>query len=442
MSGLTVHTLDKANTALIDPDNVFWAMTAKDAQGAPFVSRDILSLYQKQKDGLDEEMKQFRFSAELSAVYIDPTDRCNSNCPYCYVPAKMRKHGAQMTKEQLRQVLNKVLDYFSGTGSKRKPVIIFHASEPLLAKDAVFSAIREFKDKFSFGLQTNGLLLEKEDVEFLKEYRVGVGISLDAPLRSLNNKTRPSAKGGNFDAVVRAIDWFDGYAGLNVISTMTKFNIRSLDKLVRFLHQKKVPCVLFNPVRLTQKNSFKVKPDELLMTKNFLKAVDTAIELSRNSGRRIVVANFSNTILGIVAPEARRMMCDISPCGGGRCFLTVTASGEMIPCGEFIGLKDSSGGNIFRTGIKEAMRSAPFQKIRSRFVEKIAECDACLYRNICGSPCPAELGSMGNSFQKAVFCEFYKAVIRHAFKLIAEGKEKYCFREEGWDNLVYNYQLK
>ncbi len=440
-SGLSVHTLDKANTAFIDPDNVFWAMTAKDAEGAPFVSREVLSLYQKQKDSLDEEMRQFRFSAELSAVYIDPTDRCNSNCPYCYVPAKMRKDGAQMSTEQLRQVLNKVLDYFLGTGSKRKPVIIFHASEPLLAKEAVFSAIREFKDKFSFGLQTNGLLLEKEDVEFLKEYRVGVGISLDAPERKLNNQTRPSAKGGNFDQVVRAIEWFDGYAGLNVISTMTKFNIHSLEKLVRFLHSKKVPCVLFNPVRLTQKHSLKTKPDEKLMTKNFLKAVDTAIGLSRSSGRRIVVANYSNVILGIVAPEARRMMCDISPCGGGRCFLTVTASGEMIPCGEFIGLKNSSGGNIFKTGIKEAMESTPFQKIRSRFVEKIAECDVCVYRNICGAPCPAELGAMGNSFQKAVFCEFYKAIIDHAFKLIAEGNEKYCFREEGWDNLVYNYQL-
>ncbi len=442
ISGLSVHTLDQAATALIDPDNVFWAMTAKNTEGAPFVSREVLSLYQKQKDSLDKEMKHFRFSAELSAVYIDPTDRCNSNCPYCYVPAKMRKHGAQMTKEQLRQVLNKVLEYFMGTGSKRKPVIIFHASEPLLAKEAVFSAIREFKDKFSFGLQTNGLLLEKEDMEFLKEYRVGVGISLDAPERKLNNQTRPYAKGGNFDQVVRAIDWFDGYAGLNVISTMTRFNIHSLEKLVRFLHGKKVPCVLLNPVRLTQKHSLKTKPDELLMSKNFLKAVDTAIELSRSSGRRIVVANFSNVILGIVAPEARRMMCDISPCGGGRCFLTVTASGEMVPCGEFIGLKDSSGGNIFKTGIKEAMESAPFQKIRSRFVEKIAECDACLYRNICGAPCPAELGAMGNSFQKAVFCEFYKAIINHAFKLIAEGNEKYCFREEGWDNLVYNYQLK
>lgn len=439
IEGLAVHNIDKDNTALLDADNVFWALTPKNAEGEPFIPKKILSLYQEKKEALDEEMRRFRFGTELSAVYIDPTDRCNSNCPYCYVPAKMRKYGAQMNLEQLRQVLNKVLDYFKG--KQRKPVIIFHASEPLLAKEAVFSAIREFKDKFSFGLQTNGLLLEKEDVEFLKEFRVGVGISLDAPLRALNNKTRPSAKGGNFDRVVRAIDWFDGYAGLNVISTMTKFNIRSLDKLVRFLHRKKVPCVLFNPVRLTQKPSLKVKPDEAVMTKNFLKAVDTAIELSKNTARRIVVANFSNTILGIAAPEARRMMCDISPCGGGRCFLTVTASGEMIPCGEFIGLKDSSGGNIFRDGIAQALESAPFQNIRSRFVEKIPECDICLYRNICGAPCPAELGSIGNSFKKAVFCEFYKSTIKHAFKVIAEGKEKYCFREEGWDNLVYNYKL-
>jgi uncharacterized protein len=439
IEGLAVHNIDKDNTVLLDADNVFWALAPKNAEGEPFISREILSLYQEKKEALDEEMRQFRFGIELSAVYIDPTDRCNSNCPYCYVPAKMRKYGVQMTLKQLRQVLNKVLDYF--VGRERKPVIIFHASEPLLAKEAVFSAIREFKDRFSFGLQTNGLLLEKEDVEFLKEFRVGVGISLDAPLRELNNKTRPSAKGGNFDAVLRAIEWFDGYPGLNVISTMTKFNIRSLDKLVRLLHRKKVPCVLFNPVRLTRKASLKVKPDEAVMAKNFLKAVDTAIELSKNTGRRIVVANFSNVILGIVAPEARRMMCDISPCGGGRCFLTITASGEMIPCGEFIGIKNSSGGNIFKTGIREAMESSPFKEIRSRIVERVSECGNCIYRNICGSPCPAELKSLGNIFQKAVFCEFYKEIISYAFKLIAQGKEKYCLRKDAINALQYQYRL-
>jgi uncharacterized protein len=75
-------------------------------------------------------------------------------------------------------------------------------------------------------------------------------------------------------------------------------------------------------------------------------------------------------------------------------------------------------------------------------VEKIPECDACLFRNICGAPCPAELHSLGNMHKKAVFCEFYKEIIAYAYKLIAEGKEKYCFRKNGLDNLIYQYSLR
>ena len=36
---------------------------------------------------------------------------------------------------------------------------------------------------------------------------------------------------------------------------------------------------------------------------------------------------------------------------------------------------------------------------------------------------------------------FYKKVIQHAFRLIAEGKEKYALREEGFKNLRFQYKL-
>jgi uncharacterized protein len=134
-------------------------------------------------------------------------------------------------------------------------------------------------------------------------------------------------------------------------------------------------------------------------------------------------------------------MCDISPCGGGRCFFTITARGDMIPCGEFIGLEGFAGGNIFKDSIARAMASEPFRKIRSRFVEKIDECDVCTLRNICGAPCPAELHTFGDMHQKAVFCEFYKEIINYAFKLIGEGKEKYLLRKEGFANLNYQYKI-
>ena len=46
-------------------------------------------------------------------------------------------------------------------------------------------------------------------------------------------------------------------------------------------------------------------------------------------------------LIGILAPTARRLMCDISPCGGGRAFFALAADGGLYPCSEFIGLRCS-----------------------------------------------------------------------------------------------------
>jgi uncharacterized protein len=246
---------------------------------------------------------------------------------------------------------------------------------------------------------------------------------------------------GNFAQAVSALEWFDGYPGLNVISTVTKYNAGDLPGMVRFLHTKKVPCVLFNPVRFTRVPLKALKPNEKILAKYFIEAVETAMELTKTSGRKIIIGNFANTVLAIIAPQARRLMCDISPCGGGRCFLTITAAGEMIPCGEFIGLKGFSGGNIFKDEISKAMESTPFKAVRARIVENINECNQCELRNICGAPCPAELHSRGNMHRKAIFCDFYKETIRYAFKIIAENKMGYILRDEPLNNLNYKYRL-
>ncbi|GAB4535533.1 MAG: peptide-modifying radical SAM enzyme CbpB [Thermodesulfovibrionia bacterium] len=437
--GLLFSDIDDKWKLTLDADNVFWGIIPRN-NGDFLLPNDLIDLYKKEGKHLDSEIHDFRFNTDLNCIYIDPTDRCNANCPYCYIPPKIRKHGTQMTAKKLNTVLKKIDAYFKG--SKKKPVIVFHAAEPLLVKDILFDAIRRYHKKFLFGLQTNALLLEKEDVDFLKKFRIGVGISLDAADSDINNRTRTTVKGdGNFQKAVQALNWFDGYEGLNVISTVTKYNVDNLSDLVRFLHSKKVPCVLLNPVRLTQKPAISVKPDETVFTKNLIKAVETAMELSHNSKRQIIVGNFANVILAIISPTARRMMCDISPCGGGRTFLTVTANGDMIPCGEFIGLKEFTGGNIFETSISKAMNSRPFKDVRARIVERIDECRTCDFRHICGSPCPAEMYSRGNMYQRAVFCEAYKEIIKYAFKLIAEDKVKYLLREDAIKQLKYEYKL-
>ena len=274
--GLTYHNIALKDNIVIDADNAFWAIPGKNEQGSPTISRKALSLYENIRDNLDTQMNDFRFGANLTALYIDPTDRCNANCPYCYIPSRIRKKGRSMTENELFFILAKAAKYFRK--QKRKAVIVFHAAEPLLVKDIIFKGIKKFNNDFKFGLQTNASLLKIEDVGFLREFRVGVGISLDYYSSKINNRLRPLDGGnGNFGAAIRAIEWFNGYEGMNVITTITKFNVTGLAGMVKFLHSKKVPCVLLNPVRLTQKNSRALKPDDALMAKYFIEAVDKAM---------------------------------------------------------------------------------------------------------------------------------------------------------------------
>ena len=436
--GITFSDIDENWKLALDPDNIFWGVLPRN-NGDFRLPHNLIDLYKKEMKHLDTEMRDFRFNEPLNCVYIDPTDRCNASCPYCYIPSKIRKQGTQMTSGQLDTVLSKIVDYFKNV--KKKPVIVFHAAEPLLVKDILFEAIRKYHGKMLFGIQTNALLLEREDVDFIKKYRVSIGISLDAATEDINNLSRATGKGkGNFKKAVQSLDWFGGYEGLNVICTVNRYNVDKLSDLVRFLHRKKVAMALLNPVRLTRKPSLKVKPDDMVYAKNLIKAIETAMGLTKKTGRQIVIGNFANVLLAIISPTARRMMCDISPCGGGRTFLTVTADGAMMPCGEFIGFKEFSGGNIFRTSIEKAMNSRPFKEIRARMVENMDECDTCNFRHICGSPCPAEMYARGNINKKAVFCDFYKEIIVYAFRMLAEDNVKYLLRNDFLDQMEYEYQ--
>ena len=81
---------------------------------------------------------------------------------------------------------------------------------------------------------------------------------------------------------------------------------------------------------------------------------DRTHELYQQTGRKIVVASFANVLVSIGAPLARRLMCDISPCGGGRCFFAVGAKGDLFPCNEFVGVS-----SLVRTCSTTAFRRFP-----------------------------------------------------------------------------------
>jgi len=420
---------------LVSADTAFWSLIRKDRMAYALARPSFLETYRRKEKYFVEEMNTLRFGRKPFAVYFNPTDRCNLNCPYCYIPEKMRRHGRNMPSFKMLRALKILKSYFRQTLPKNiKPQIIFHGAEPMLNKETVLEVIRRFADDFQFGIQTNGTLLDAETIDFLVSKNISIGMSLDGHTEVVAGRLRKTWDGrGVFSEVVSAIRQLRGYTNYSVICTVTKENMPHLADIIEFLHEEKVPVCMLNPLRCTSPASRPHKPKDSRFAAHYLKALDRSFELYKKTGRRIVIANFANVLVGILAPSARRLMCDISPCGGGRCFFAVSARGDAFACSEFIGLSRFKGGNIFKDKIKTILESKAFKLVTGRKVENIHPCAQCAIRHFCGSPCPAEAHQMNGSMEKiGAFCEFYEEQVRYAMRLIADGKEE-GFLWDGWD---------
>ncbi|HPN84532.1 MAG TPA: peptide-modifying radical SAM enzyme CbpB [Victivallales bacterium] len=425
----------KKYCAVIEPDSAFWALVEKNDLGKHLFDSKLSKSFSAKIADYRKEMNDLRFNLKPSAVYFNPTDRCNLNCKYCYIPEKMRRNGRNMSEAKMYDAMSRIRDFFKLTLPKgRKAQIIFHGAEPTVNKEAMFNIISKFGSDFLFGIQSNGTLLDDDDVRFIKDNGVMIGLSMDGPSSKVSDKSRKKWSGkGTFSEVCKTLDKFSAYEGLSVICTMSSLNMDCLSSTVEFFHENGVRTCLLNTIRCTQPLSRTIKPDEKKNAEHFIRALDRSRDLYLKTGRKIVVANFANILLAILAPSGRKLMCDISPCGGGRCFFAVAASGDVFPCSEFIGVPEFKGGNIFEDKIPKILSSKPFQDITGRMVENIKFCKDCAIRNFCGSPCPAEAHTMNGGMDKrGAFCEFYEEQVRYAFRLIADGIQD-DFLMDNWD---------
>ncbi len=438
-NGPTIQLMDIEHpdyVAVIDPDVAFWSLLKKDKIWTALErTSSFMEEFLAKRESFVKEMDLLRFGLKPSAVYFNPTERCNLNCTYCYIPEDMRRSGDQMSEETLHKALRILKEHFAATLEPGvKPQIVFHGSEPMLARDAMFAGIDAYRDDFTFGVQTNGTLLDDGAIEFLTSRGIGLGLSLDGHVEEVANLTRKNWAGeGYFNKITTVLEKLQSYPNYNVICTTTTENMRFLLPMVDFLHEREVPVGMLNPVRCTRQGARDVKPLDSELSHYYLQALDRTYELYEKTGRKLVIANFANVLVGIVAPLARRLMCDISPCGGGRAFFALGAGGDLFPCSEFVGVPEFSGGNIFRDDISAALKTQGFQAVTGRKVENITPCSSCAVRHFCGSPCPAEAHEMnGGMNQPGAFCELYEEQARYAMRLIADGREQ-AFLWDGWD---------
>jgi len=150
---------------------------------------------------------------EIDTVLIKVASRCNINCTYCYVYnmgdsgwMEMPNHISPETTQAVAKALHEL------TRIQDRPfAVVLHGGEPLLLGpkklDRVLSELRSsVPSECSFGLQTNGILINYEALNICFKNKTTVSVSIDGP-KYVHDRGRVGHDAlGTYDKVLEGIN--------------------------------------------------------------------------------------------------------------------------------------------------------------------------------------------------------------------------------------------
>jgi len=187
-----------------------------------------------------------RATRRFHAMIKPAGSACNLDCTYCFYLSKDRlpqgPGAGRMDDETLERFIQQYIQGVTG------PEVVFswQGGEPTLRGLDFFRKVVALEKKHAKpgqrienDLQTNGVLLDEDWAQFLKENRFLVGLSIDGP-RELHDRFRVTKSGApTFDKVVAAAKLLKRFGvPFNTLTCVHRYNAsRPLD-VYRFLRRE------------------------------------------------------------------------------------------------------------------------------------------------------------------------------------------------------------
>ncbi len=301
------------------------------------------------------------------------TERCNLSCKHCYQSSLTE----ELNEKELLSVLDNFVRQVGIWGGTRRASISFTGGEPFL-KDELFLLLEKCSNlnkKFSYGILTNGTLLDEKKVDKLKRLKVDyVQISIEGG-RRVNDQIRGA---GSFKKIIDACELIKS-RNLNLILgfTVNKINLNDLPIVAEIA--RKYDCVL-SLKRMVPLGRGNDMAEKLL-----------SISQMRDVWKRALIMRFEKKIKISFGCESAIILRDfpeerISTCNAGYGIITLMPNGNIYPCRKL----PITVGNVMENSFSEIYNSKTYQKLRN--TGRICKnCQSCDYFKKCqgGSRCMA-----------------------------------------------------
>lgn len=404
----------KSGALAIHPDSLLWGV-AKD-------SDDLLSIKfsQNQISQSLSYIKKDRRTRKMDMIELHLSDRCNLRCKYCYVPEEWLGSTEVMDYENAELSIEKIRQFSKEEDCS--PRIHFHGGEPGLYIKLIKKIVSKYSNELSFAIQTNGVSIKDDDLRFLIDHDVDIGVSLDS-INEANDLVRSRSK---LDRVLNTLRLIKEHRELspNVLMTISKYNVDYLLDTVKKLHEIGVNSVSMNPVTAYIPSTAEYRPDENRLIENYIEAVEYALE-STVSGKHpegFFINNMESLAVSILTSRSSSY-CEMTPCGAGRLMSVITMSGDLYPCSGLISNETATCGNVLSEGvsIRGLLNSPQVEMFQNREIHEIQGCNSCIYRQICGANCPIPHVNKSESInQPSTWCNFRYSLIEYIFQRAVE----------------------
>lgn len=375
----------------------------------------------------------------MFTVIVKGTNGCNLNCSYCSLG---KKQNVSIVDENR---LYDILEFGCKVAKEKNDkavTFILHGGEPTLIDFNVYSnAINRIENvykeiKMEYSIQTNAWNISDDYIEFLKEFNINAGVSIDGSKKIHDTERRSKNGEDTFDKVCVNIDrMLDKGLSVSCLMVLTSEALKNDMNYLKYfekrnLHLKINPLLNYGEV---------YEHPELTLSEN--EYADYLIRLYEH-----VIINEINVVISPIDNILKAILSDrkIHECTfNAKCnenFVCIDYNGNVYPCGKYSDLDEYKLGSIYDLSFSFHQSDVLQKLIKRRTVNLPFKCKTCMYIDMCNAGCNAEASIDGNIEKPPLLCSDYKRLFSYFMRdglLLYKKKLEQC-REELLRNGIRN----